>query len=63
MIVTRKPDRNVIFSARMTYGTCDHHEDKNDRRSGEDHMTSSGVNAGGRLDRLPIARFHYRIFP
>ena len=25
-------------------------------------MTSSGVNAGGRLDRLPIARFHYRIF-
>ncbi len=28
MIVARKPDRNVIFSARMTYGTCDHHEDK-----------------------------------
>ena len=25
-------------------------------------MTSSGVNAGGRLDRLPIARFHYRVF-
>jgi putative MFS transporter len=25
-------------------------------------MTSSGVNAGGRLDRLPISRFHYRTF-
>lgn len=25
-------------------------------------MSSMGVNAGGRLDRLPIARFHYRIF-
>jgi putative MFS transporter len=25
-------------------------------------MTSTGINAGGRLDRLPIARFHYRIF-
>jgi len=25
-------------------------------------MTSSGVNAGGRLDRLPIARFHYSDF-
>ena len=25
-------------------------------------MTPGGVNAGGRLDRLPIARFHYRVF-
>ena len=25
-------------------------------------MTTTGVNAGGRLDRLPIAGFHYRIF-
>lgn len=25
-------------------------------------MSSMGVNAGGRFDRLPIARFHYRAF-
>jgi hypothetical protein len=25
-------------------------------------MSSAEVNAGGRLDRLPIARFHYRVF-
>jgi MFS transporter, putative metabolite:H+ symporter len=28
---------------------------------GEDHMAAA-VNAGGRLDRLPISGFHYRIF-
>src|ERR1700744_1562876 len=28
----------------------------------EVYMSSTGVNAGGRLDRLPIARFHYRVF-
>ena len=31
------------------------------KTDGEDHMATA-VNAGGRLDRLPICAFHYRIF-
>src|SRR5215472_10495709 len=31
------------------------------KTDGEDHMAAA-VNAGGRLDRLPISGFHYRIF-
>jgi putative MFS transporter len=32
------------------------------RRHGEDHRMATSVNAGARLDRLPISAFHYRVF-